>query len=169
MGSKLGLLAMVLAVMAGCGGTIDVLTNFDQAYDFSGKRTYKWQNLPPDQIFPAETQDPVGLDTLIKATVDAELDGKDFRQADDADYVLTYVVQASERILANETPDVSDWDPTKDPTRYGAAVLAIDFIDASSNDRVWRGAALTDFRPGKGRKRVRETVMRIMDEFPPRK
>jgi hypothetical protein len=166
---KLKGLALVLAVMAGCGGTVDVLTNFDHAYEFSGKRTYKWLNLPPEQNFPVETQDPAGLNTLIRTAVDEALEDKGFRQSEDADFVLTYVVDASERILATETPSTTDWDPTQDPTRYGAAVLAIDFLDASSNDRVWRGAALTDFRPGKGRERIRETVMRIMDEYPPRK
>jgi hypothetical protein len=166
--SKLKCLLVVLALLAGCGGTVDVLRNVDPAYDFSGKRTYKWLNLPPDQLFPMETEDPAGLDQLIKATVDEELRYKDFQQAEEADYIVTYVVDASDRIVANKSPDTTDWDPTKDPTRYGAAVLAIDFIDAASNDRVWRGAALTDFRPGKGRKRVREIVQNILQEFPPK-
>lgn len=169
MSSKRQWLAAALLVVAGCGGTVDVLTNYDQAYDFTGKHTYKWQNLPLEEIFPMETADPVGLDALIRATVDEELAAKGYRQAEDATLTLTYVVLANERVLAEDTPSTTDWDPTKDPTRYGSAVLAIDFLDSSSHDRVWRGAAMTDFRPGKGRKRVRETVSRIMEEFPPQK
>ncbi len=164
-----GLLAALLCV-AGCSGTkVDVLTNFEPGYDFSNRRTYKWLDVKPAEIFPPETQDPADLDARIKAAVERELADKDFRRAEEADYVLRYGIQASERILSDPKPSTTSWDPSKDPKKYAQAALVLDFLDAKSNDRVWRGAALTDFRIGEARKQVDAVVIRILDEFPPKK
>ena len=162
-----GLLFLLLCA-AGCSGTtVDVLTNAEPGYDFSGRKTYKWLEVKPSQIFPIQTQDPADLDARIKAAVERELSDKDFRRADDADYVLRYGIHAGERTLSNPYPSTTDWDPTQDPTKYGQAALILDFLDATSNERVWRGAALTDVLSGEGRKKVDAVVSRILERFPP--
>ena len=172
---KLKLMCFIAAAVlaAGCAGRqIDVLTNVDPAFDFSKPRTYKWQNIPAAEllknIYPAPGVETRELEAGIKAAADAELQRKGFQLADPADLVLTYAATASDRVEANPTPDTSDWDPTQNPTEYGAAVLALDFLDPSTNARVWRGAAMTDLRSGEGRQRVGGVVVRILEEFPPK-
>jgi hypothetical protein len=165
----MGLLAAA-ALAAGCGGTqVDVLTNFEPGYDFGTRRTYKWMDAKPAEIFPVETKDPADLDARIKAAVDRELLDKDFHRAEAADYVLQYSVHAGERILAETQPTTTSWDPTQDPKKYAQGALVLDFLDAGNNQRVWRGAGFTDFRIGEARQKVDAVVARILEEFPPRK
>ncbi len=145
------------------------MTNYDRAADFSGAKTYKWMDISPKAIFPVEAQDPEDLHRRIQATADQELRDKGFEISDQPRYLLTYAVSVGERIESNPQPSTTDWNPTQDPTQYNSGVLAIDFLDASTNTRVWRGAAMTDIQKGEGRKAVQGVVIKILAEFPPRK
>jgi len=160
---------LVATLSIGCAGRqIDVLTNFDRATDFSGAKTYKWADISPKEVFPVEAQSPEELHRLVQATADQELRDKGFELSDQPHYVLTYAVTVGQRIESNPQPSTTDWNPTQDPTEYGSGVLAIDFLDAATNTRVWRGAAMTDIKKGEGRKTVPAVVIKILAEFPPR-
>ncbi len=161
--------SILIATLAiGCASRqIDVLTNYEQATDFSGAKTYKWMELSPKSIFPVEAQDPEGLHRLVQSTADQELRDKGFEISDQPRYLLTYAVTVGQRIESNPQPSTTDWDPSQDPTQYGSGVLAIDFLDASTNTRVWRGAAITDIKKGEGRETVPAVVIKILAKFPP--
>lgn len=160
---------LVATLAMGCASRqIDVLVNYDQATDFSGAKTYKWAEISPKAVFPIEAQDPEGLHRLIQAAADQELRDKGFEISEQPRYLLTYAVTVGQRSVSNPQPSTTDWDPTQDPTEYSSGVLAIDFLDPSTNTRVWRGAAMTDLKKGEGHKTVPAVVIKILEKFPPR-
>lgn len=161
------LLALALVVVVGCAATtFDVLSRHDENYDFKGKRTYKWLEIPANERLPTTVADYQRSDRIMRESIDRELQDRGFKVADSPDYHITYWVQVKERIATGDYGSTGAWDPNWYVGRYEKGGVVIDVIDAHSNELVWRGTALADFRPGKGEKLVDEAVARILDEFP---
>lgn len=163
--------ALALAVVVGCASTtFDVLSRHDENFDFKGKRTYQWLPIPANRRLPTTVADYESSDRTIRKAFDLELQDRGFKASDNPDYRITYWVQVQDRITAGDYADVygstGGWDPNWYSDRYKKGGLVLDVIDAASNDLVWRGAALADFRPGKGEKILDAAIVRILDEFP---
>ncbi len=165
--------ALLVIVVVGCAGTsFDVLSRQEDGFDFKGKNTYKWLEIPANQKLPTTVADYDASDRVIRQTFDRHMEDRGFKTADDPDYRVTYWVQVQENITAGRYSDTygntGAWDPDLHSGRFVKGALVLDVIDTASNDLVWRGTALADFTPGKGDKILDEAVARILDEFPDR-
>ncbi len=161
------LLAWALVVVVGCAATqYDVLSRHDENYDFKGKNTYRWLEIPANERLPTTVADYERSDRLIIKTIDEQLQERGFQVSDNPDYNVTYRVQVQDIIITGDRGYTDAWDPDGDSGRYQKGSLVLDVIDAQTNDLVWRGAALADFTPGRGEKLLDEAVARILDEFP---
>lgn len=166
-------LVFAALVALGCAGRqMEVLTNVDPSFDFSKPRTYKWQDTRPEEllknIFPAPGVQARDFDASLKAAADAELQEKGFERSDTGELVFTYAVTTADKQASESTPGAAAWEPSKDAD-FDTAVLALDILDPATNVRVWRGAAMMDFRRGEGPEKVGNVIRRILEEYPPRR
>lgn len=162
----IGLLACL-----GCGKTVDVVTRPDPAYDFTGRQTYGWHTKPVSESVPTQVKDPSDVDTRIKQAVDATLQRKGFQLSGEPVLLVDYMLQVANREMAENTPPpgMGDWQPNTDPTKYSVGAIVVDVYDAATQNRVWRGAALTDVQAGENRDRIPDIVDKLLADFPPKK
>lgn len=166
---KTSWLAFSAFLVCGCtGSAVNVLTKAERTYDFAHHRTYKWASAQLSETLPAQAVEPADLDARIRKAVDEGLAERGFRPSDSPDLLVAYRVHASERIPASDDPPPAAWDPSTDITKYAQAALVVDLIEAQSNERVWRGAAITDVQRGQGRKHVENVVNQLLKDFPPK-
>jgi hypothetical protein len=161
----------LLLVFAGCGTntTIDTVSNYDESYDFSGKRTYTWMEKELEDVLPSNVPDPAASDRLIREIFDIYLDDIGFTKSEDPDFHLGYWIQIQDRVDKGPyDTQISGWTGDWYSDRYKKGGLVLDVVDAKTKDHVWRGAALLDFRPGEGKKLLEPAINKLLADFPPK-
>jgi len=177
------LLVAVLSLcagLAGCASSPSIHTDHDTTVDFAGWHTWAWA--------PAGSGTAVGAvsvslhDTRIRRSVEAALGEAGYRrvEAADADFLVTYSVQLTEKQDVTVWDDPvgryhwrGGWHPTEVSVRhYTLGSLALDVVQRSSGNVVWRGWAEAtvqkDVEPAERERRIDAAVRAILARFPPR-
>lgn len=156
-----------LIALAATIGFASGQAEYDGSIDFSAYRSYAWREgtrarRPEAQKLIVEA---VERDLLRKGLTLVEQD-PDF-------YVATHALV--ERHTPKELADPTYWDFVTGITNIDAfavkgGTLVVDVIDASTNDRVWRGVASESVKgkPGKEFKKIDSVVRSILKRFPPK-
>ena len=177
---RIALVSLALVLCIGCA-TVQVSTDHDPDYDFSGKTSYAW--LDQRSGVQGDRQDVSSLiDRRIRASVEEELATKGLSQRNRAGAALlvTYRLSIEEKFDVDTYTTGVGYGPgwygrvgnTQTVVReYDQGTLLIDLVDASSNQLVWRGtgeARLSEYRSPEEREvRIRKAVAEILASFPP--
>lgn len=157
--------------LVGCGSSaeVDTVSNHDEDYDFSGKRTYQWLQKPLTDVLPSGVPNREETDGMIRTIFDYYMDDAGFQKSDDPDFHLGYWIQIQDRIDSGPyATEISGWTSQQYSDRYKKGGIVLDVLDAKSQDLVWRGAALVDFRPGEGKKLLEPAIAKLLASFPPK-
>lgn len=177
-------LVLPLGLLIGCTG-LRVQTDYDEAFDFSGRGSYAWLE-PPVVETPlggAEAPDPFArnslLDQRVRHAVDRALEAKGYRRSDeDPAFRLQYYVVLRDRTKIRPTAGWGGYYGRSYGGYYGVGgvtsydyqegTLLIDIIDARTGRLAWRGWSVGANRDGyfSGEK-IDESVDKILSEFPP--
>ena len=181
--------SLVTAVfLMGCGGGLQVDTDYDPQADFASMETYAWA-----QRTPAGDDDPRVYNAIVarrlKAGVDNALQAKGFREVSSSPDVYVAWHGAINGKMSYETISNNygyGWG------RYGSGgwsmgatsyrthvrewdegTLLIDFVDARTEELVYRTvgqARLSEVQrtPQESQQAINEAVLKMLADFPPR-
>ena len=173
------LTATALAALAACS-TVQVQTEQAEKVDFARYQAWAWR---PQQAGTGEdprVRDPA-VRALIVKTVERELAARGFRRVEPGghpDFLVDYFGWSLERTDAKVTGSglvASGY--SYDPGGHAAAVtevrtirdgtLIIEFLDATTRKRIWRGTATDSVVAGAGPAAVESGVVQLLENFPP--
>jgi len=169
------IVAMSFAVL-GCGSSIDINHDFDQAANFAGYRTFQW--MTPDH------QANSLMGGRIEKAVMSQLEAKGIQNvSDNPDLLVTYHAGKEGKVEVNSygynyAPGYGrgayrgGYGGGIDTYNYTQGTLIIDIIDAVKQELVWRGTAtgVMDENPDPNKidKKVNEVVAKILKAYPPK-
>ncbi|HZX97124.1 MAG TPA: DUF4136 domain-containing protein [Myxococcales bacterium] len=174
----LGVLVLGFAVVA-CS-SVKVQTEYDQATNFKGYKTYAWILQPPGPEEAPAVRDPRIREAVIQG-VDNALASKGLikaGQGEPSDLLVAVHGFAVNRIDVRSYgysygPSPYGFYPTLatggvDVHQYRDGTLMIDLVDAASKQMVWRGTATDSFEPGAEAKTIAKAVEKTLAEYPPK-
>jgi hypothetical protein len=172
--------ACLLAAAIGCGTSIQTNYDYDVNANFERYGTYDWIPQPETKAGSAQQarQSSDLLDKRIKNHVNAALKEKGMALDTNApDMLVVYHVGVQDKV------QVTDWGYRYsdyywgwggreiDVYNYEQGTLILDFIDATTENLVWRGAGSValdgNTNPEKQDELVRKVVGKIMSKYPP--
>lgn len=172
--------AGLLTALMGCGGGVDVHTDYDPGVDFSSLRTYAWA-----QRTPTGDDDPRVFNRLteqrVQTAVDRALAAKGYtKTSEDPDFLVAWHGAIEGRMsyqtigtnygygwgwyggMGTTSTYVNEWDE---------GTLLVDIVDAASDDLVWRGTATGTLPRNRRPEEVQATLDRaaaqVLEDFPP--
>ena len=177
---------VLIAVLAGCQST-QLQRDFDPDRDFSAYRTWSW-NEPALQYRPDDPRIKSDLtEQRIRQAVTEQLDQRGLRPAAAGSkgdvWVQTYLIveDRQQQVTTNYggawgNPWNGYWGgPMYNETRnisYKVATIQVDLLDGKDGKLVWRGSdeQMLSSRPNPADRSnaIRETVARILANYPPR-
>jgi hypothetical protein len=187
-----GLLVLIagVALVAGCGSSIELNNDFDQQLDFSQFKTFQWVPSKASDGSGQSAQQTSGLiEERIKNAVIDQLTQKGMVQnATDPDVLVIYHAGTQDKV------DITDYGYSYGGYgRYGGAyggpygaggggistynytegTLIIDIIDASTKQLAWRGSGtgVLDDNPSAQQitENINKAVAAILSQYPPKK
>lgn len=175
---------LLLAAWVACAspGSIPVVrSEYMGDEDFGAYHRYAW--LPRSDEDSRRTQpEEHRLHDRIREAIDRVLTSKGFVRGgrEDADFLVTYHCKVSEELSAEVMDRVipdpgGNWEQRVTPqvklTRFEQGSIVIDFVNAQTDRRTWRGVArgrlAPDALPDELDRIVDRSVREILDEFPP--
>ena len=161
----------------GCS-SLSTTTDYDKDVDFSKYKTYSFYegNMPADDALSAN---PLAKKRVI-SSIEANLNGKGFKKADNADFVVIVHAGTKEKMQITNYGYGGygygmygrgwGYGPTQtDVSYYDETTLVIDIADIDKKELVWRGTGTGIIR-GKVSDEDRDAVIdKIMSDFPPQK
>lgn len=165
-----------IGFLIGCSAVYDISYDYDRTTDFTSLRSYSWLPVP-------EKSNINSLDSVrIKFTVNAQLENKGFEKAlNNPDFLIAYHWGTKDKV--NVRPWGYDYSPYGrywggywghggvSVYQYEEGALIIDFVESTSKNLLWRGAAksvVDDAKtPEKRDRLISEAVQKILINFPP--
>ncbi|MCG9711513.1 DUF4136 domain-containing protein [Shewanella insulae] len=153
-------------------------TDYDTQYDFGSLKHFTLQR-------PTDIGDPLSTERIDNAIVE-NLTQRGYQQSpDQTQFMVTYgfkVVDKPKRSGVSIGLGTGSWGSSggvgvstsvgvplgKDNTKM--QIIQIDIVDSASNKLIWRGSDKFDYDDGgeKKAKETRETISKILNQFPPK-
>jgi hypothetical protein len=174
----------ILISIQACSG-IKVSQDYDQAYNFSGLKTFAWK---PNKNNEYGLTDNQLVDERIRKAIVKNLKSKQFLPVETgkADFYISYHLTVEQKIsTSNVSGGVSVGRSSRG--RYGSVgmstgsqvqaynqgTLLVDITDIKTNKLIWRGISTQTVSehssPEKSTELINKTVDKIMLQFPPHK
>ncbi len=159
-----GLILLCLIIFAAGCSSISVTHDYDPQADFSSLRTFAW--LP----FPKTVK---VNDLAVKRVQDAvtrELEAKGLQKnTQNSDFLIAMHGTTQKKV------DITDWgylgDRDVNVRHYTEGTLVLDFVDAKSENLLWRGEAKGAIdptaSPQERTERINEAAAKLLAKFPP--
>jgi len=165
---------LLMGLVVSCASVYDVQHDYDKQADFESLKTYDWMTVP----------EKADIDNLnverVKKAVNAELQAKGLMMtSNNPDFLIAEHLEKKDKVqFTNFTSPFGGyyggyWRPGGNPTyKYEEGSLTLDFVDAKSNKKIWRGVAKAEVNkantPEKAEKLINEAVQEILKNFPPK-
>ena len=168
---RLVLSLALIVILAGCGSSIKLQSDYDNTADFSAYQTYQWMAQPDGVNLEAGLAGP-----FIKRSVESELNDRSMRQVQsNPDLYVVYHAGVEEQITGASVDRwgygryYGGWGSSSVTVQgYNQGTLVLDFIDANKKELVWRGTASGAVNnPQKTREKISQIVADLMADFPP--
>jgi len=186
---RLFLLSSFILTITGCAATLEVGNDFDETTVFQSYNTYAWYipDAPRGEIAGPDAFDTF-LDLEIKKAVESGLVKSSLRPyADNPDIFVAYdvILPENDSIPAGAIPpgvrygysywygyrynyEFANFPTARDPSKLPPGTVIVDIIDATTNQLVWRGWAISaiDFNDSEANN-INLIVASIMAQYPP--
>jgi hypothetical protein len=166
----------LLFLLASCGSSISVYSDYDKNADFNQYKTYAFHKRGIDRLQISE------LDKKrILHAIDNELSKKGMTKSETPDLLINILTKEREQVDVTQynTGWGYGWRYGWNPYLWGGrayvststeGTLYIDLIDAKKKELIWEGEGigyLTENRNEK-EKQINEFVAKILEQFPPK-
>jgi len=173
---KLYVLFLVVLTV-GCSPIYSVSYDYNENANFARMKTYDWLAINVNE--KKETIDSISL-RRIRNAVHRQLESKGMEVSSESpDFLIAVYLRSKERLTVVNYggPQVypyygyGPYWGTPTIRQYEEGTLLLDFVDAKSNQLIWRGSAKADLdaatTPEKREKIINEAVEKILENFPP--
>jgi hypothetical protein len=165
------LVALASFVAVGCS-PIEVNSDYNARYNFSGLKTFSWYQVPEKEMVVSEL-------TLkrIEYAVQSQLETKGYRLVtENPDFLVAIHAFAQNKVRVQDysyAVGPYGWGPHGvEVYSYQEGTLMLDFVDGKSKELFWRGAASGALEPAQTpeerEERVNKAVGKLLEKFPPR-
>jgi hypothetical protein len=153
---------LLCAFLVGCARySLDYIGNYEPGQDYTRYKTFNFY----DTSGRGEVAVNKELDQRLRQAVEAALIEAGYTQAASPDFYVNYYLD----VTGSKNLDPYHRDPQQLPgnEKYRSGALVLDFIDASTNSRYWRGAALGDIAERTPKDRLEKAIDKILENYPP--
>ena len=163
----MSLLVMLLGLMAVTAAAQSVQTDYDRNFRFSELKTFSFAHQR------RAATDPLASDMLndgrIRNGLESQLTANGFRmETEKADFVITYYVTTKNKLNVQDYGyGPPRWFGSRDirVNQYSEGTLMVDFIDAKSNQVIWRGRASGTLEMKGVDKKISKSVEKLVKQF----
>ena len=161
------LLAVVLGLLVGSAAAQSVQSDFDRTFQFSNLKTFSFA------VQRRGAADPLAADSLnngrIKTGLESQLVANGFRMdTEDSDFVIAYYVTTKNKLSVQDYGyGLPRWFGSRDirVNQYSEGTLMVDFIDARTNQVVWRGRASGTLEMKGVDKKISKSTEKLIKQF----
>jgi hypothetical protein len=164
MDMRLKLLATLLLVLVtACARySLDFVARYDPGQDYTKYKTFNFYE-GTGRGAVATSQE---LDERLRTAVEATLVDYGYTKADKPDFYVTYWVSVTG--AENLDPMHHDGNEIVGNEKFQSGALVLDFVDATTSSRYWRGAVMGDIAERTPKDRLEKAVEAILDNYPPK-
>jgi len=163
----MSMLAMLLGLMAVSAAAQSVQSDYDKGFRFSDLKTFSFVNQR------RAATDPLASDTLndsrIRNGLESQLTANGFKvESEKADFVIAYYVTTKNKVNVQDLGyGPPRWFGGRDirVNQYSEGTLMVDFIDAKSNQVIWRGRASGTLEMKGVDKKISKSVEKLVKQF----
>ena len=163
----MSVLAIMLGVTAVSAAAQSVQSDFDRSFRFSELKTFSFA------VQKRPATDPLASDTLndgrIRRGLEMQLADSGFRmETEKADFVIAYYVTTKNKLNVQDFGyGPPRWFGSRDirVNQYSEGTLMVDFIDAKSNQVIWRGRASGTLEMKGVEKKISKSVEKLIKQY----
>ena len=157
---------LMVIISIGCYPIYGVGYDYDKKSDFSQYRTYDWLPISPEAWMKSSDV------KYIEKAVNTQLEARGRKMSSKNPDFLVSVQVAKDGELRVTDYSLLYGQPVEPEKRvHKEGTLALDFVDATSQNLIWRGWARAELRqikaPEKRAQRIKSAVEKILENFPP--
>ena len=161
------LLGLVLGLLVGSAAAQSVQSDFDRTFQFSNLKTFSFA------VQRRGATDPLSTDSLndgrIKTGLESQLIANGFKvDTDKADFVIAYYVKTKNKLSVQDYGyGPPRWFGGRDirVNQDTEGTLMVDFIDARTNQVVWRGRAVGTLDLKGVDKKISKSTEKLVKQF----
>ena len=163
----MSILGLVLGLLVGSAAAQSVQSDFDRTFQFSNLKTFSF-------VVPRRgATDPLAADTLndgrIRTGLESQLIANGFRmETEKADFVIAYYVTTKNKLSVQDFGyGPPRWFGGRDirVNQDTEGTLMVDFIDARTNQVVWRGRAIGTLDMKGVDKKISKSTEKLVKQF----
>jgi len=163
----MSMLAMMLGLMAVSAAAQSVQSDFDRSFRFSDLKTFRFA------VQKRAATDPLASDSLndgrIRSGLEMQLTDSGFHfEKEKSDFVIAYYVTTKNKLNVQDFGyGPPRWFGSRDirVNQYSEGTLMVDFIDAKSNQVIWRGRASGTLEMKGVDKKISKSVEKLIKQF----
>ena len=152
----------IMVLLAGCARySVDFLARYEPGQDYTQYKTFNFY----EGSGRGEAVVNRELDQRLRSSVEAGLVEFGYVKSDKPDFYVTYWID----VTGAENLDPYHRDPQEIPgnEKFQSGALVLDFVDASTNSRYWRGVAIGDIAERTPKDRLEKAIEKILENYPP--
>jgi len=161
------LLGLVLGLLVGSAAAQSVQSDFDRTFQFSNLKTFSFA------VQRRGATDPLSTDSLndgrIRTGLESQLIANGFRmETEKADFVIAYYVKTKNKLSVQDYGyGPPRWFGGRDirVNQDTEGTLMVDFIDARTNQVVWRGRAVGTLDMKGVDKKISKSTEKLIKQF----
>ena len=165
--TMMSMLVMLLGLMAVTATAQSVQTDYDHSFRFSDLKTFSFAKQR------RVATDPLANDSLndgrIRNGLESQLTANGFRmEMEKADFVIAYYVTTKNKLNVQDFGyGPPRWFGSRDirVNQYSEGTLMVDFIDAKSNQVIWRGRASGTLEMKGVDKKISKSVEKLIKQY----
>lgn len=158
---------LVLVILSSCT-SLRTAFDYDKDTNFSNYKTFAFYKEGMDKL----KVNDIDKKRFVQAVIE-DLQGKGMRKSTQSpDLLVNIIITGKERIsVTDDYPYGYVWwypAPSMTMRQYTESTIYIDLIDRDKNQLVWQGKGTDEFNASEQDKdtRIRETVMKILEQYP---
>src|SRR5215813_10229128 len=163
----MSLLAIMLGLLAVSAAAQSLQSDYDRGFRFSDLKTFSFA------VQNRAATDPLKSDTLndgrIRNGLESQLAANGFRmETEKSDFVIAYYVTTKNKLNVQDFGyGPPRWFGSRDirVNQYSEGTLMVDFIDAKSNQVIWRGRAVGTLELKGVDKKISKSVEKLVKQF----
>ena len=161
------ILGLMLGMLIGSAAAQSVQSDFDRTFQFSNLKTFSFA------VQRRGATDPLSTDTLndgrIRTGLESQLIANGFRmETEKADFVIAYYVTTKNKLSVQDYGyGPPRWFGSRDirVNQYSEGTLMVDFIDARTNQVIWRGRASGTLEMKGVDKKISKSTEKLVKQF----
>ena len=163
----MSVMVILIGLLATSAQAQSVQTDYDRSFNFSNLKTFGFA------VQRRAATDPLANDSLndgrIKTAIESQLISNGYRtNGDSADFVIAYHVTTKNKLSVQDY----GYGPPRwfggrniSVNQYSEGTLLVDFIDAKTNQVIWRGRASGTLEMKGVDKKISKSVEKLVKQF----